>query len=370
MLKKRFRGLGGLALAVFIALLAGCGFGANDEAVDLIPPNAVEWDDGVKVDNPVTDSDGAKENEDTGQSAETNSNSNSNVATTTLTLYFLDKNGYVVPVAMKVPKVEGIAQQALQFMTKGGPGEELVPEGFSAVLPPNTEMTVNIKPEEKLARVDFSKEFTNIPAGQEKKVLEAITYTLTQFPNVEQVEITVNGYPLTELGDYPVTQPLKRQTLGINLELSDDAQPGQTTAVTLYFQGINQAGDSYLVPVTRLIPRVASVEEKALRTVQELIRGPREDSGLASSLMQSLKVLDVQLRDNTVVANMDEHFLSYLSLSDPTEMNPSLESLVLSLTENTGSQEVQVLVNGETAVSVNGQPLSQHLTRPAWVNPL
>jgi len=365
-LTRRVRVWGSVTVVIVLAALAGCGFLSKEEPVDLTPPNAVEWADEVKVDNPAAQSEASKDEEDSEKSGETSSA----VATTTLTLYFLDKNGYVVPVAMKVPKVEGIAQQALQFMTKGGPGEELVPEGFSAVLPPNTEMTVNIKPEEKLARVDFSKEFTNIPAGQEKKVLEAITYTLTQFPNVEQVEITVNGYPLTELGDYPVTQPLKRETLGLNLELSDEAKPGQTTAVTLYFQGINQVGDSYLVPVTRLIPRVTDPEEKALRTLQELIRGPREDSKLTSSFMQTMKVLDVQLQENKVVANLDEHFLSYLSLSEPTEMNPSLEALVLSLTENTGAQAVQVLVNGETAVTVNGQPLNQPLTRPAWVNPL
>lgn len=356
----------GVSVALALAVLSGCSLGSKEEPVDLTPPNTVEWDDEVKIDNPAETAEEPTDQEGAEKSGETASG----VATTTLTLYFLDRNGYVVPVAMKVPKVEGIAQQALHFMTKGGPGEELVPEGFSAVLPPNTEMTVNIKPEEKLARVDFSKEFTNIPAGQEKKVLEAVTYTLTQFPNVDQVEITVNGYPLTELGDYPVNQPLKRETLGLNMELSDEAQPGQTTAVTLYFQGINQVGDSYLVPVTRLIPRVTDPEEKALRTVQELIRGPREDSKLTSSLMRSMKVLDVQLRDDRVVANLDEHFLSYLSLSEPADMNPSLESLVLSLTENTGSQEVQVLVNGETAVTVNGQPLDQPLTRPTWVNPL
>lgn len=368
MLKPSARRPGSLLVFLLMAVLAGCGFLAKDEPVDLTPPNVVEWSDEVKVDGPASGSDGATEGEQADNAGE--NKPEANVPTTTLTLYFLDKNGYVVPVAMKVPKVEGIAQQALQFMTKGGPGEELLPEGFSAVLPPNTEMTVHVDPDQKLARVDFSKEFTNIPAGQEKKVLEAITYALTEFPNVEQVEITVNGYPLTELGDYPVMLPLKRETLGLNLELSDDAQPGRTTAVTLYFQGINEAGDTYLVPVTRLIPRVEDPEEKALRTVQELIRGPREDSGLAASLMQTMKVLDVRLKDNAVVANLDEYFLSYLSPTDPTEMNPSLRSLVLTLTENTGFQAVEVLVNGETAVTVNGRPLDQPLTRPAWVNPL
>ncbi len=353
-------------VALSFLLLAGCGLAGEDEPVNLTPPNTVEWDDDVKLDNPLEPGkEGAQKGSDQEQNQEA-----TNVATTTLTLYFLDKNGYVVPVAMKVPKVEGIAQQALHFMTKGGPGEELLPEGFSAVLPPNTEMTVNIKAEEKLAKVDFSKEFKNVQVGHEKKVLEAVTYTLTQFPNVEQVEITVNGYPLTELGKYPVSQPLKRETLGLNLELSDEAQPGRTTAVMLYFQGVNQAGDSYLVPVTRLVPMVNEPQEKALRTLQELVRGPQEDSGLTPSLMQTLKVLGVELQQETVIANLDEHFLSYLSLSEPTELSPSLESLVLTLTENTGAKQVQVLINGEEAVTVNGKPLNKPLTRPAWVNPI
>lgn len=353
-------------VALSFLVLAGCGLASEDEPVNLTPPNTVEWDEDVKLDQPAEQKDAPSQN----GTDENKNQAASNVATTTLTLYFLDKNGYVVPVAMKVPKVEGIAQQALHFMTKGGPGEELLPEGFSAVLPPNTEVSVHIKRDEKLAKVDFSKEFKNVQSGQEKKVLEAVTYTLTQFPDVEKVEITVNGYPLTELGNYPVTQPLKRETLGLNLELSDEAQPGRTTAVTLYFQGVNQAGDSYLVPVTRLVPMVTEPKAKALRTLKELVRGPEEDSGLTPSLMQTLKVLDVDLQKETVIANLDEHFLSYLSLTEPTELSPSLESLVLTLTENTGAKQVQVLVNGKEAVTVNGKPLNKPLTRPAWVNPI
>ncbi|MNU06339.1 Spore germination protein GerM [compost metagenome] len=44
--------------------------------------------------------------------------------------------------------------------------------------------------------VDFSKEFNNYKAEDERKVLEAVVWTLTELDNVEKVSIRVEGKEL------------------------------------------------------------------------------------------------------------------------------------------------------------------------------
>lgn len=357
----RNRGMWWAAILSLLALaISGCslGTGGKTDTPNLEPPkeeSSVEWDEKVQM--------GAEEEEEQGDSDEPEA-----TGRIQLTLYFLDQNGLVVPLAMEVPKVVGIAQEALRHMIQGGPGEEKLPEGFAAPIPANTRLSVNVKEQERLAVVDFSKEFQAVEAGQGRKVLEAITYTLTEFPHIDKVEITVNGYPLEKLGNYPVQQPLSRATMGINLEMSDSAIAGSTSALTLYFQGANSKGETYLVPVTRLIPRVQE-EELARATLEELIRGPALGSPLSPTLIRTIQVLDVKLSGQKVVANLDEHMISFLP-EEEGRSTPALTSMVLSLTQNTGAKEMQLMINGEQAVSPMGVPVMEPLMPPKELNPI
>ena len=68
-------------------------------------------------------------------------------------LYLIDKNGYVVPQTLELPKSEGVAKQALEYLVKDGPVTEILPNGFRAVIPTDTQMSVKI--DEGVAVVDF-----------------------------------------------------------------------------------------------------------------------------------------------------------------------------------------------------------------------
>jgi len=54
-------------------------------------------------------------------------------------LYFLANNGYVVPYAVDMPKVEGIAKEAMTMLVAGSKAESRLPEGFRGVLPERDE---------------------------------------------------------------------------------------------------------------------------------------------------------------------------------------------------------------------------------------
>jgi germination protein M len=284
-------------------------------------------------------------------------------ATEEQTVYLEDANGYIVPVSLALPASEGPAKQVLTYMVKGGPVEDLLPTGFHAVLPQGTEIKgINIK--NGTATVDFSPQFKKYEAKDENNILDAIVGALTQFPTVKNVSIWVNGTPLREMpvDKTPIPAVLDHGH-GINLELTENAVPGRTSAVTVYFQGQIDDKRTYYVPVTRLIPQTDNIAKAA---IEELIKGPKEGSLLFSSFLGTTKVLDVQQKDDTVTVNLSGEVLKYDS---GKEAHPeAMESLVLSLTENTGAKKVQVLVEGQPLAAAGANDYSKPVTRPARVN--
>lgn len=336
-------------LGVSAVLLSGCGlFGPEKEVSSIDAPPLSE----VAVEVPdVTEEGSLEEPESVVQ------------GTADRTVYLLDANGYVVPVSLTLPKVEGPAKQALTYMVKGGPVEALLQGGFSAVLPKGTEVK-GLLIKNGVATVDFSKEFKAYEEKDEKKILDAVTRALTEFGNVKTVQIWVNGTPLKEMpvASTPINQ-LDRN-LGVNLELSDGAIPGNTSAVTVYFQGQLDDARTYFVPVTRLIPATQNV---AKATVEELIKGPTQDSQLFSSLLRTTRVLDVKQEKDLVTVNLSSDILKY---DEGKEAHPdALESLVLSLTESTGAKQVQLLVEGKPLTS-EVHDFSKPVARPLHVNPI
>ncbi|GAE44014.1 germination (cortex hydrolysis) and sporulation protein GerM [Mesobacillus boroniphilus JCM 21738] len=141
-----------LATTVF---LSGCGLFGGEEKKKIDPPQDVtSMEDGETLDENV--------------STETNEDGKEAVETSIQTeLYLIDKNGYVVSRTMSLPKKEGVAQQALEYLVANGPVEQMLPNGFRAVLPADTQMTVNIK--DGTATIDFSKEFATYKKEDEKK---------------------------------------------------------------------------------------------------------------------------------------------------------------------------------------------------------
>lgn len=336
-------------LSLVIALLSGCGvFGPEPTSKDIDPPPALDAKEGTGAIDVTTNESG---NATTADQKE---------ETIKFTIFFFDEKGDVVPLTMDIPKVEGIGQEVLKFMMAGGPAEGKIPQGFKPVLPKVTNMSMTVK--EKTAIVNFSKDFLSYEAktaADEKKILDAITWTLTGFPTVEQVEIRVNGYPLEAMPTWktPIVGPLSRAD-GINMELANNIKIGQTTPVTLYFYR-NMGDKQYLVPVTRMVPQT---DDLAKATLEQLVIGPKAGTNLSSAILPSTKILEVKIENQIIVANFDDQILG----ANKEISNQELDILLWSLTENTGAQSVQIKVNGKTEALENN--LSKPVTRPEKIN--
>ncbi|WP_017726678.1 GerMN domain-containing protein [Halalkalibacterium ligniniphilum] len=283
---------------------------------------------------------------------------------TTRELYLLDENGLVVPQALQLPKQEGVLKQSLEYLVEDGPVTNLLPNGFRAVLPPGTEVDVNLT-EDGVAIADFSNEFKEYKAEDELKVLQAITWTLTQFDNVEKVQIRINGYEQDKMpvNGTPIGDGMSRAN-GINIETDNVVDVVSSKEVTLYF--LAQSGENtYYVPVTR---RVNATSDELTAAVEELLKGPSHYSNLVTDFRQGVALLEEpQNEDGVVTLNFNEALLSQLQSTAVSEK--ALNMLALTLTEQEGIEKVAIQVNGESnALNESGQLLAEPVTRPTQVN--
>ncbi|MGA9174203.1 MAG: GerMN domain-containing protein, partial [Thermoactinomyces sp.] len=135
--------------------------------------------------------------------------------------------------------------------------------------------------------------------------------------------------------------------------------------VTLYFLGQTLDNQVYYVPVTRMVNQTDNVAEA---TIKELIKGPQQDSDLSGALDTTTEVNKVQVKGDTVFADFGEQLLEY---GEQTASKDALQTIVLSLTENTGFKKVKLSVNGKQNIMASGEKdlIDQPVTRPKFVNP-
>ncbi|WP_284036129.1 GerMN domain-containing protein [Neobacillus sp. 114] len=337
----------GLAVLTFTVVLSGCGLFGSETQKKIDPPKTVTT---------------TSEKNTNKETAAVKKEKAENAMKTEL--YLIDKNGYVVPQTLNLPKTKSVAKQALDYLVVNGPVTDMLPNDFRAVLPEDTKPSVNIK--DGVAVVDFSKEFKNYQPEDELKILQSVTWTLTQFAGVNSVKLKMNGHELTEMPvkGTPISEKLSRAT-GINLDTKDVVDITNTKPITVYFIG-GEEGSYYYVPVTRRVK--ASEKDPITAAVNELIKGPSEKSNLVSQFMSDVKLNEApKYQDGTVTLNFNKNI--YGSFEEKVISQNLLDTLVLSLTEQKGVEKVAVLVDGKAELKNDkGKKLSAPVTRPEKVN--
>jgi germination protein M len=354
--KNRWVNVTAAVLATFV-LLSGCSsFGSKSSKQEIDPPQDITYlEDGDQLDQQL---DSAKSTSDKEESSK---------ETVKRVLYLIDKNGMVVPQTLELPNTKEVAKQAVEYLVAGGPVSNILPNGFRAVLPEDTVVKgVDIK--DGTAIVDFSNEFTNYKPEDEEKILQAITWTLTQFKNINKVKLWVNGHELKEMPvkGTPIGEGTTRKD-GINIDTSDAVDITDTHPLTVYY--IGEEGDNvYYVPVTKRI----SNEEKdeVVAAVNALVEGPDRSSGLLSEFQSEVKLIEKpKYEDGQVTLNFNEAIYGSYDEEKKIVSNHVINSLVLTLTEQEGIEKVALKVNGkQDLVNEDGKSLSEPVSRPENVN--
>ncbi|SDP01561.1 GerMN domain-containing protein [Halobacillus sp. SY10] len=347
-------------LLLSVGLLSGCLFEGEQslEKMDT-PEEAVTTTPDPSSDEPQPEGEGENTEGEEGEGTE-GTEGDASSATVAREVYLMDANGMVAPQTLELPASEEVATQALEYMVKDGPVTNLLPNGFEAVLPAGTEILgVNAKEDGTLV-VDVSEEFKNYAAEDEEKILQAMTYTLTQFENVKRIKLWINGHEqqVMPVDGTPISKGVSRAD-GINHSVGNNTDIMNSEAVTVYFPAQN-GEQVYQVPVTT---RVAKGSDEYTAMVQALLEGPELGSALMNPFNEGAELVNSKLENGVLTVSFNENILTSVE-EQPSLSDAALASLVMSLTDQADIESVEVHVDGtEHVFNEAGEPLAEPVTR-------
>ena len=260
------------------------------------------------------------------------------VSTREVTLYYKDLMGYLVPVNCEIPWEEGIAKATLKQMISSEQNDlQAARLGLLTALPEGLEVDMDIIGQ--LAKVSLSTECMQcVDAEEENAMVCAIVSALTEFDSISEVQILVAGEQVDHLTfGTDVSAPLTRADL--NLEsVSADVDTAGAGTVQVFFES---EASGCMVPITRTVFSNEDIDTAVL----ELLKGPREDSGLAACIPKGVGLISVKQSDGVVTINMSKEFQKVMEQADGGAA--AVKALVLTCSQFEGVKEVKLQVEGK-----------------------
>lgn len=256
-------------------------------------------------------------------------------------IYLLDTNNYVARTTIKGDNLntEERALDVIKGLIIDGEKSSIIPNGFRPILPTDTEV-LDLKLENKILTINFSKELCNINEEYEEKMISSIIYTLTSINGIDKVIIKVEGEELTKLPNSgkSLSMPLDR-SFGINKKY-DITTLQDIEKYTIYY--VSKINDTpYYVPVTKYINNTNGDKIKII--VDELSTSPIYETNLMSYLDTNIVLKDYTIENEQLKLNFNDAILS--------DNNHILEEVIytisLSMEDNYNVKEVIFMVDNE-----------------------
>lgn len=258
-------------------------------------------------------------------------------------IYLLDKNDYVALTSITTCDCDIIdkSKDLLNGLIIDGAKSAIIPNGFRSIIPTGTSI-LDVKLDNKVLTVNFSKELLDISSEYEEAMIESIVYTLTSIEGIDKVSIQVEGKELTKLPHSKKNIPTSLdKSYGIN-KVYDINNTKDIDSITLYY--VNSYNDNkYYVPVTKYINNDSQDKIKVI--IEQLSNSLTYESNLMSYLSDSAKLLDYEIDDKTIKLNFNNMILSDISSNNILE--EVVYTIGYSINEVVDVDEVVFYVNDE-----------------------
>lgn len=264
----------------------------------------------------------------------------SNVETNNI--YLLDSHNMVslTNIMVSGSDIETKAKDLIESLIQGSTKEDQIPSGFKSIIPDDTKI-LNLKLENNILKIDFSKELLNVKKELEEKMIEALTYTLTSIDGIDGIIIYVEGNLLNKLPQTNINLPSTLdRTFGINKEY-DITRTKDITTVTTYYVSKNN-DEYYYVPVTKYLN---DDREKIKIVIDELESSKMYNTNLMSFLNDNVKLLSVEQLEDTLTLNFNEYIYSNLDTKEILE--EVIYTICLSVEDNYDVKQIVFNVNEE-----------------------
>ncbi len=214
-------------------------------------------------------------------------------------------------------------QELISYLTIGSQENIYIPNIFSPIIPKDTKV-ISLDIQDKLLKINFSKDFLNIPEKYEEKVIECLVYTLTDLEEVDEVLILIEGEILEKLpSGHKLPHILNRQ-IGVNTVYNFNKISNVQKTTTYYLAKENDI--TYYVPVTLL---ENNSKDKVEIVIERLKSNPHLQTNLMSYLNASTELNSYELLAEEIKLSFNDALYEGLNTE---EMKEQVEySITLSL---------------------------------------
>ena len=265
-------------------------------------------------------------------------------------VYLLDEDATLIPYTLGIEEGLDLNQRVAEVLRLMTIGNEPV-QGVRGLLPNNAQLE-NCTLQGSQLSLYFPENFRNYDPKTEMRLLEGLTWAVTQFDEVSEVLLYLAGEPLTHMPQLstPVPLPLNRQ-IGINnFENTVNRLHDSHSLTVLYTRQKN--GSSVYVPKTLRISNQTSLQDKLSSILSDISVFSQLKQPLAET---PLTVLDCALDEGLLTINVSGEILD-----EEKKVNEELvTSLLLSIQSSLGVSQVQLQVDGVTVnlSGVNDDPI-------------
>ena len=238
-----------------------------------------------------------------------------------LQVYLMDEDRLLVPLAIACEENDDSRHQ-IEVMLEYLSGKQPL-AGFESFFT-QEDVVDTIQVEEGCATLNFNERFLSYDAENELRLLEAIVWGATQFADVEQVVLQLDGVTLTNLplANTPITQPLTR-AIGINHFETSSATLHDSVSLLVY--GTKKIeGTHYLIPRSR---RVDAASSESLAAQAAAVMADLSASGTLASTMEEHALKVEVAQEGIIDLTLDQSIFT----SDLTLKEDDINELVLSL---------------------------------------
>lgn len=202
----------------------------------------------------------------------------------------------------------------VSLLQEGSQESSYLPDFMHPIIPKDTKI-ISYDIVDGTLKINFSKEFLNVNAANEEKLIETLIYTFCEQDNIKNIIIFVEGEILNELPNSKkeLSYPLDR-SFGINkMYTFNSLKDIQTTTV---YYGSKYDNEYYYIPITKISN---NEKNKVEIIVNELKNIPIYQTKLISFLNAAYELTDYEILENRITLSFDNSLIAGLKESDTIE---------------------------------------------------
>lgn len=250
-------------------------------------------------------------------------------------IFLVDNSNYVARTSI-VKSSETINEQIkeiIETLTINSKKSTYIRDGFKPIIPENTKI-IDLKLDNEILTINFSKEFLTVNETNEEPMLEALIYSLTELKEIKKIKILVENIPFTKLPNSNKKLPeYLDKTYGINKIYNLNSLKESSKTTIYYLSKINDY--YYYVPVTKVSNEKL---ERVEIIIKELKSTPIYHTNLISYLAASANMTNYELLENAISLSFNNYLIA--NMKEEQILEEVKYSIALSLRDTYGINEV------------------------------